>query len=137
MSNEKSTSLIQTRPWKQNNQLTLQDGRTLRIKQSGGSSNKTYFIDIIALNENYKRKFIIYWPWLLLSVVLVGAAYTESQYQLMLPGVDLIFSSLLSMLLSMLGLACIIGSIKFSYSKFVFSSRHTHVPLVEPRSVIM
>ena len=130
MENNGTETLVQNRVWKKNNRLTFLDNRTLRIDLQNNKKDSSYRIDIIALRSKHKRSFSLAWPWLVAAALLIVLLMTEIQFQFIFPA-DSWLSTLGLIFIGVLSIVCLGLFFKFSYSRYIFRTRHSKVPLVE------
>jgi len=109
----------------------LKDGRYLFIETKGLKRNKSYQLDLVALEPKSKLRFTINWPWLVaaMAVMLIHYFLLQLLPQLFQISLDE-YAFPLTLGLASLAFIFLIVFIATSYVERVFVASNTNFPLV-------
>ncbi len=124
-------SLTQRGLFSEERRFELKDARYLFIDVKGLKRNKSYQLDLVALEPKSKYRFTINWSWLLAAAVVMLLHYVLLQ---LLPQFTQIrldeYAFPLTLGLASLAFVCLILFVARSKLERVFVASHTNFPLV-------
>ncbi|MDH5325250.1 MAG: hypothetical protein OEZ68_15925 [Gammaproteobacteria bacterium] len=127
-----TAKITQVKKWKKHAKVVqILDKTFLHITQFEGSK-KTYWVNIISLSSNWKRKLHIEWKWLILSVALLAlsyAAYTTASGMQLFSKYKYLESTIIASVT--IGLIFFVTFINKIQNSTVFYSRKSKIPLFE------
>lgn len=124
-------SLTQRGLFSEERRFELKDGRYLFIDVKGLKRNKSYQLDLVALEPKSKYRFTLNWPWLLAAAVVMLLHYFILQLLPQFTPISLDeYAFPLTLGLASLAFIFLILFVATSSLERVFVAAHTNFPLV-------
>lgn len=108
----------------------IKDDRYLYVQMKGVKQEKTYLIDLVALEPQSRRKFTIAWPWVIAAGVVLLLLFLVTQIIPSLFDINLgEYVLIITISMSLLAFIFLILAISKSCLERVFVARNTGFPL--------